>query len=507
MSSWPAYREQRARLRARSLRARIQSPVGIPDQIQRAFLLCEQNPYFRPIWPLYPKQWLFLSLHARQALYGGAAYGGKTFSILASALLYAHVPGYAAVLFRRTFPELSEPGGLVDLANQWLAGTDANFVASPTPCWTFPVGRVPLSASGGVATPHATLRFKHIQHDKDAEKLSLGATYQFMGWDELTTFTKKQYTMPQARLRRPGHGSLSLVPLRARAGTNPGGEGHEFVKEYFIDSPWYWNKRAEGGAGAWERRIFIPARISDNVSGDREGYVESLEAALDPVTLKRLMDGDWVIQEVGEVFDPTKLIVVQPEDVPGNLRWTRAWDTAGSEGESAKYTVGARMAWDHERGHLWVSDLDRFRLRPGARDERMRAIAEADGIGTAILIEKGAADSGIKQADDHLRLLAGFSVQCIAPKGDKIVRAWPLARQWNSGKVRIVTGPWVGPLKTEAQLFNAKSKFKDQIDALSLGFNNLALTSPSSSYTSGRKKRASLSRGRLARPSKRKVFG
>ena len=485
--------------------------MAVPEPLERVTSIAEQNPYFCPAWPPYAKQWYFLSLTDRQALYGGAAFGGKTVALLMGALLYAHVPGYAAALFRRTFPELEEPGGLIDLSNQWLAGTDADWNGSKSK-WTFPVGQIPLSGSGGVATPHATLRFKHIQHDKDAVKLARGATYQYMAWDELTTFTKKQYQMPQARLRRPAEGLLAQVPLRARAGTNPGGEGHEWVKELFLDSPWYWNDQANGGKGAQERRVFVPARISDNVRGDRAGYMESLAAALDPVTLQRLMEGDWDVTEVGEIFDPAMLKVVQPDDVPDGLRWIRAWDTAGSVSETAKYTVGARMAWQSAKGVLWISDLVRFRKRPGDRDDAMLETAsgsdtrEGDGIETAILIEKGTSDSGLKQEEDHMKVLAGFNVQCIAPKGDKVMRAMPLARQWNKGNVRIVTGPWVGPLRTEAQLFNAKAKFKDQIDALSLGFNNQAMSVPSSAYTGKRKKSTSTGRRRLSTPTNRKVF-
>ena len=62
-----------------------------------------------------------------------------------------------------------------------------------------------------------------------------------------------------------------------RAATNPGDIGHEWVKRRFLDSP--------------EDRRFVPARLEDNPSLDREQYEAAL-ARLDPVTRRQLRDGE-----------------------------------------------------------------------------------------------------------------------------------------------------------------------------------------------------------------------
>ena len=67
-----------------------------------------------------PKQAEFLNLTCREALYGGAAGGGKSDALLMAALQYVDVPGYSAALFRRTFQDLSLPGALIDRAKNWL---------------------------------------------------------------------------------------------------------------------------------------------------------------------------------------------------------------------------------------------------------------------------------------------------------------------------------------------------------------------------------------------------
>ena len=75
----------------------------------------EQASRYSPTQPT-PKQRAFLALDCLEALYGGAAGGGKSEALLMAALQYVHVPGYAAILFRRTYADLSLPGALMDLS-------------------------------------------------------------------------------------------------------------------------------------------------------------------------------------------------------------------------------------------------------------------------------------------------------------------------------------------------------------------------------------------------------
>jgi hypothetical protein len=105
------------------------------------------------------RQQLFLSLDdTRECLFGGAAGGGKSSALLMDALKYVDVPGYAALMLRRTYADLSKPGALIDRAHQWLSNTSARWNETKKQ-WTFPSG--------------ATLSFGYMDSDMDR--------YQYQG--------------------------------------------------------------------------------------------------------------------------------------------------------------------------------------------------------------------------------------------------------------------------------------------------------------------------------------
>src|SRR6266536_3334144 len=123
------------------------------------------------------QQAVWLMLGCREAFYGGAAFGGKSAALLMAALQYVDVPGYAALLLRRSFPQLSQPGMLIPLADEWLGPTDARSRDGGRE-WVFPSG--------------AVLRFGHVR-DEQAIYNYQGGAYQFVGFDELTQFSQPQY--------------------------------------------------------------------------------------------------------------------------------------------------------------------------------------------------------------------------------------------------------------------------------------------------------------------------
>ena len=67
------------------------------------------------IWTPQEKQALFQSRPEYEALYGGAAGGGKSDALLTEALRQVGIPHYRALILRKTYPQLSE---LVDRSRE-----------------------------------------------------------------------------------------------------------------------------------------------------------------------------------------------------------------------------------------------------------------------------------------------------------------------------------------------------------------------------------------------------
>src|SRR5437016_5392706 len=67
---------------------------------------------------LQPRQREFCRSEADLAIYGGAAGGGKSWALLYEPIGRAlhEVPGFTGVIFRRTYPEITNVGGLWDQA-------------------------------------------------------------------------------------------------------------------------------------------------------------------------------------------------------------------------------------------------------------------------------------------------------------------------------------------------------------------------------------------------------
>lgn len=251
----------------------VETPLGVrlPDLV--------------PHWP-HPPQEAFLWLDQLEVFYGGAAGGGKSDALLMAALQYVDVPGYAALLLRKSYADLALPGAIMDRSKAWLAGTAARWNDNAKQ-WTFPSG--------------ATITFGYLQTSNDRYRYQ-GAEFQLIAFDELTQFDEADYAYLLSRLRRPADGPLSRVPLRMRAASNPGGRGHRWVKRRFIDREPN-DEDPEDSIERCEARVFVPAKLDDNPSVDQDAYTQAL-AGLDPQTRAQLLGGDWNARQPGNyVFD------------------------------------------------------------------------------------------------------------------------------------------------------------------------------------------------------------
>lgn len=228
----------------------------------------KETAHILPHYP-HPKQLEFLRLNVREALYGGAAGGGKSDAGLMCAAQYVHVPKSAALVVRKTYKDLSLPGAIMTRAQEWWRGKFGIHWNDEDRRFTFPSG--------------ATITFGYLESENDKYRYQ-GAEIQTLVVDEGTQFPESRYRYLLSRLRR--HASFP-VPIRARVTANPGGIGHDWVKRRFVD---------EGAEGS-----FIPALAADNPSLDLAEYMATLDL-LDPITREQLKNGVWIRDGGGLVY-------------------------------------------------------------------------------------------------------------------------------------------------------------------------------------------------------------
>lgn len=364
-----------------------------------------------------PKQRAFLLMNnTKEILYGGAAGGGKSVAQLMAALQFVDIPGYSAILFRKTYADLSLPGALIDMSKQWLMP----FVESKEVKWSekekqyvFPSG--------------ATLNFGYLESANDCYRYQ-GAEFQYIGMDEVTHIDPANYRYLFSRLRKPK--SLQ-VPLRFRATANPGGQfGEYYYQRFFVEG-------REAG------RVFIGAGIDDNPYLDAEAYKESL-AELDPIERERLLNGNWEIKASGDMFSRHWFNIVPAADIPDAARRVRYWDMACTDPSKRKnkntrepdWTVGFKLA--SYQGMYWIEDIIRVQKTPHDIENIISETARQDGYETAIRMEKEPGSSGEITIDHYTRnVLPGYDFAGVASSGSKVERARTASAASQAGKVLI----------------------------------------------------------------------
>jgi predicted phage terminase large subunit-like protein len=359
-------------------------------------------------------------------------------------LQYVDCPGYHALILRRTFAQLAKPDALMDLAHQWLNGTDAHWNGQEHK-WTFPSG--------------ATLTFGHMEHEQSKYDYQ-GAAYSFVAYDELTQFTESQYLYLFSRLRRK---SESAIPIRMRAASNPGGVGHDWVKQRFI------RDRAP-------ERIFLRAKLADNPSLDQEAYIASL-SEMDPLTKAQLLAGDWDAFPGGRFQESWfqrrygidargHYLLHRPagdEDVEPTLSWiVTVCDPAATAKERSDYTaIGTFLVTIHR--DLLVLDVVRKKL---ALEDVVPAILAVCRKWKPLYvgIEATGFSWGIVHAAKRTEGIP--SVRGLEPGGKgKLVRATPAIVLAESGRLWLPeSAPWVADYIAEHVQFTGNEE-KDLKDA------------------------------------------
>ena len=227
-------------------------------------------------WKPNPKQAEFLNLDDNifEGFFAGSAGPGKSEILTLYPIIreFYKVPTFKGLIMRKTFPELQSE--IILRAHNYYPQTGARWIGDQkTYVWD---------------AYNSRIRFGHLEHDQDKKKYD-GTEYQYYAPDELTSFSEDEYTyIAMSRLR-----TTNRVRPIVRAASNPGGIGHEWVRDRFV-APAREGRVILRDKETGLLRIFIPARLEDNeflLKTDPD-YINKLKA-LPIAERKAKLDGDW----------------------------------------------------------------------------------------------------------------------------------------------------------------------------------------------------------------------
>lgn len=414
----------------------------------------------------WPKQLAALDLDCLEILYGGAAGPGKSDWLLMGALEWVHVPNYSALLLRKDYARLSLSGGLIPRSHLWLTNTDAKWNGTDKR-WTFPSG--------------ATISFGYLQTSTDVFRYG-SSEYQFIGWDESAEFTADPYTFLFSRLRKTVD---NPAPRRMRAATNPGGVGHTFFKNRFMDDAALAAMAAGEDGIFWkDGRAFVPGRIRDNPALNEAEYREALSHIADPVTRERLLAGDWSVTEQGLIQAGWLRFYVphgenyrmwHQDRIAGVVPWRECElfqivDCAGSsedisreaQGREASWSVISTFRYHRKTGNLFWVDLRRGRwVFPDLVEQVRQAHAEDGPAWIGIEDEK--------TGRAVLQTLRGLPTRALSHESkDKVTRAATALNELEAGRIWLPhEAKWRGLLLDRLLLWTGnRNEPADEIDTL-----------------------------------------
>lgn len=448
-------------------------------------------------------QYKLLTSPSEFMLFGGSAGGGKSWGLCLDPL--RHVQGPTAspnarcALFRKTYPQLTQAGGLLDTTRLIYTPLGATFNQTRSE-WTFP--------SGGKVSLNT------LQYDKDIEQY-LGAQWDWVGIDEAAAFTlqnvmffwsrcrSKSGIKPTLRMTANPDNSSFLFPmihwwLNPETGY-PNYEKSGVVRHFTTEEDKFvWSDTPvldEAGTQISTSMTFIPARITDNQSlmASDPAYHRRL-MALPTQERERFLDGNWLASSLTDTeWDRTLFMGIYCDldsyPTPATRKCFNSFAIDASKGKSIKKGDYSSIACVTTTEDLKYVDCDMQRRAPSEivedlflfTDQEHHRIRSGDLIGIeALQFQSLFIDLIMRYAVDHPDyalskfLKAGNIIIPVEDSLNKMMRIRRLDPFIKQRQFRFLQNPGTTLLVNQLKNFDgiaAKGKHDDGPDSLEMACN------------------------------------
>lgn len=450
-------------------------------------------------------QYDFLSCGSDWIVYGGAAGSGKSHALTLDPLRHVQGPNenrmFRGAIFRRTFPQLANPGGLLDHCREMYGPFGGEFNHT----------RSEFRFSSG-----AKISLSTIQFDKDLDNFQ-GAQLDWVAFDEATQFPFRYIQYLWGRCR-----SKSGIKPTLRMSCNPDNDSWLYKFLFWWISPetglpikersgvirhfrnvnndfvWYDEPQYEVNAktGVTEKvttsATFIGATLDDNeaLNASDPEYRQRLEQ-LDEHERERFLNGNWLASSVTDTeWDRSLFMGVYVDrdqfPVPINRNCVRMFTIDASKGRSQKKGDYSAITCVCQTEDLKYVDCDMRRRAPSEIVEDLflfcnddiHKIQSGDLIGVESLqFQSLFIDLIMRYAADHpeyalSKYLSGGNI--IIPVEDSLNKMMRIRRldPFISGRqFRFLQNPGTTLLVNQLKNFDgtvSKGKYDDGPDSLDM---------------------------------------
>lgn len=467
----------------------------------------------RIIKPQDGPQMMAAKSKARIVIYGGAAGGGKSWLQAFMAARHVDVPGYNAILFRRTFPMLQGGGSLLEETQSFYPELGGVFNLNRFE-WRFP--------------SRALVELKHLQHEKDA-KAHKSKQYTRVGMDEASDFEGSQIFFLNSRLR-----TTTGLRKQLLLTTNPdpdcalrtlidwwiGEDGYPIperagivrfwvrIKDEIVwaDDPDSLLRYVDNDPHSINSLTFIPSKVTDNriLMEKDPGYMANLKSLI-AVERDRYLGGNWNVKEsAGDYFQKAcfkpwgatdlERALRSQDGRPGEIvQSVRCWDLASTpvtgdlvpglqrpldfkardkSMEDPDWTCSVRL--DRVRnGRVIISDVTFHRDTPGAVQALQERTAIQDGPKVNVVIF---ADPGQAGEDQAARVAATLRRHAPVHVMDTLKKEWHAresARAAWRGELYYMEAGWNTRFFNQLETFPTPKAKDDAVIALSGAYRYL----------------------------------